>query len=65
VVEVYKRTLLLSVSGRGHVNAREFHREAIEALNERIPWNLKGFISAMYRKKKSFPTSVLSRFGLT
>jgi hypothetical protein len=55
---VYKRALLFSVLGWGHVNAREFHREAIEALSNRIPWNLKRFISAMCeRKKKSFPTS--------
>jgi len=42
-VEVYKRTLLFSALEWEHVNAREFHREAIEPLNDHIPWNLSKF----------------------
>lgn len=39
--------------GWGHVNSCEFHREAIKAQNEHIPWNS----SAPRAREKWFPTS--------
>jgi len=44
--------MVFGVLGWWRVNAREFHREAIETLNDNTPWNLKRFIKRHVRKKK-------------